>query len=36
MGWHATMLDGVPYWIPPKWLDQQQKPIRNTRHDPPG
>ena len=35
MGWSPTMIDGVPYWIPPKWLDPEQKPRRNTRHDPP-
>ena len=35
MGWQATMIDGIPYWIPPKWLDPEQKPRRNTRHDPP-
>jgi hypothetical protein len=35
MGWQPTMLDGIPHWIPPKWLDPDQRPIRNTRHDPP-
>ena len=35
MGWQPTMLHGIPHWIPPKWLDPDQRPIRNTRHDPP-
>ena len=34
MGWHATMLNGIPHWIPPTWLDKDQVPRRNTRHDP--
>ena len=23
--------DGLPEWIPPKWVDRTQKPIINTR-----
>jgi hypothetical protein len=33
--WSMRMVDGVPEFIPPKWLDQEQKPIRNTAHDRP-
>ncbi|WP_026360945.1 HNH endonuclease signature motif containing protein [Amycolatopsis nigrescens] len=33
-GWSVRMADsGVPEFIPPKWLDQEQRPIRNTAHD---
>ncbi|MDT4988947.1 MAG: hypothetical protein QOI74_3041, partial [Micromonosporaceae bacterium] len=35
MGWQPAMINGIPHWIPPKWLDPEQRPIRNTRHDPP-
>jgi hypothetical protein len=27
--------DEVPEWLPPKWLDEQQRPRRNTIHDRP-
>jgi hypothetical protein len=27
------MVHGVPEFIPPKWLDQEQKPMRNTTHN---
>jgi Domain of unknown function (DUF222)/HNH endonuclease len=33
--WSIRMVDGIPEFIPPKWLDQEQKPIRNTAHDRP-
>ena len=23
--------DGLPEWIPPKWVDRDQKPLINTR-----
>ena len=23
--------DGLPEWIPPKWVDRDQKPMINTR-----
>lgn len=26
------MRDGVPEWIPPRWLDLDQRPRRNTAH----
>jgi hypothetical protein len=32
-GWTTTMINGRPYWIPPRWLDPDQRPIRNTLHD---
>jgi hypothetical protein len=36
MGWQVRMGDGdVPEWIPPKWIDEQQRPRRNTAHDRP-
>ena len=31
-GWTCLMLDGLPHWRPPTWLDPQQTPMRNTRH----
>jgi hypothetical protein len=33
MGWHCTMVNGIPHWTPPKWLDPAQTPIRNRMHD---
>lgn len=32
-GWTCQMLDGVPHWIPPAFLDPHQTPRRNTSHD---
>ena len=34
LGYRCTMLDGVPHWIPPTWIDPTQTPVRNTAHDP--
>lgn len=34
LGWRCMMLDGVPHWIPPRWIDPQQIPRRNRAHDP--
>jgi hypothetical protein len=34
MGWTGIMTNGRPWWIPPKWIDPEQKPIRNHMHDP--
>ena len=31
-GWTCVMLDGIPQWIPPAWLDPDQTPRRNTTH----
>ena len=30
-GWTCHMTDALPTWTPPKWIDREQKPIRNTR-----
>ncbi len=30
-GWTCLMIDGLPAWIPPKWVDPQQRPLRNAR-----
>jgi hypothetical protein len=30
-GWRVTMLDGVPWFVPPAWLDPTQAPRRNHR-----
>ena len=30
-GWQITMLDGVPWFVPPAWLDAEQTPRRNHR-----
>jgi hypothetical protein len=31
-GWHIQMRAGHPWWIPPKWIDPHQTPIRNHAH----
>ena len=31
-GWHCTITTGVPHWVPPCWIDPEQKPQRNTVH----
>jgi hypothetical protein len=28
------MINKIPHWIPPKWRDSEQRPIRNHAHDP--
>jgi hypothetical protein len=33
MGFQSIMLNGRPHWVPPKWIDPEQKPMRNTMHD---
>jgi hypothetical protein len=30
--WRLTMNHGIPQWIPPPWLDHDQRPVRNTAH----
>ena len=35
LGWTCTMIDAVPHWTAPAWLDAEQTPVRNTAHDPP-
>jgi hypothetical protein len=31
-GWRVEVKDGVPWWTPPRWMDPEQKPVRNTMH----
>ena len=31
--WSIVMTDGRPQFIPPRWLDPTQQPLRNTLHD---
>ncbi|MEO6956926.1 MAG: DUF222 domain-containing protein [Antricoccus sp.] len=31
LGWYAVLHDGIPYWIPPAYIDPQRKPIRHPR-----
>lgn len=33
-GWTCRMINGIPHWIPPTWLDPTRTPIRNTMHGP--
>ncbi|WP_166741646.1 HNH endonuclease signature motif containing protein [Cumulibacter soli] len=30
-GWAVRMIRGLPWWIPPPWVDPEQKPIINAR-----
>ena len=30
-GWTCLLIDGLPAWIPPRWVDREQRPLRNTR-----
>jgi hypothetical protein len=27
------MIDAIPHWIAPTWIDPDQVPTRNTAHD---
>jgi hypothetical protein len=31
--YQVVMVDGVPHVIPPRWIDAEQRPIRNTWWD---
>ncbi|MCL2781719.1 MAG: HNH endonuclease [Actinomycetia bacterium] len=31
-GWTCQMINGVPHWIPPAWIDPKRKPRRNHAH----
>ncbi len=31
-GWAVTMIDGIPNWIPPPWIDPDRTLRRNTMH----
>ncbi len=33
MGWKSVMLDGVPWWVPPDWIDAEQAPCRRPGPD---
>ena len=33
MGWKSVMLDGVPWWVPPDWIDPEQVPRRRPGPD---
>ena len=35
LGWQVNIVNGVPQWTPPAWLDQDRKPVHNTAHHPP-
>jgi hypothetical protein len=28
--WTITMLNGTPHFVPPKWVDRTQAPMRNV------
>ena len=32
-GWTITLHNGLPWWTPPRWIDPEQQPVRNTSHD---
>jgi hypothetical protein len=32
MGWEGLMINGIPHWRPPHWIDPTRTPQRNTRH----
>lgn len=32
-GWQCLMINQVPHWLAPPWLDPAQTPRRNTAHD---
>ena len=31
-GWHITMINGMPWFIPPPWIDPDQTPQQHSRH----
>lgn len=31
-GWECQIVDRVPHWRPPNWLDPDQQPVRNRAH----
>ena len=33
LGWTCCMIDGRPWFVPPRWIDRAQRPTRNTVHD---
>ena len=30
-GWTCLMIDRLPAWIPPRWIDPEQRPLRHAR-----
>lgn len=34
LGWQCLMIDGIPHWRPPWWIDTERRPMRNHAHDP--
>ena len=30
-GWTCLMIDGLPAWTPPRWVDPEQRPLRHAR-----
>jgi len=34
LGWECQMIDAIPHWLPPAWLDATRTPRRNHAHDP--
>ena len=35
-GWQVLMINAIPHWLAPAWLDPEQVPRRNHAHDPVG
>ncbi|MGH8962620.1 MAG: DUF222 domain-containing protein [Jatrophihabitantaceae bacterium] len=33
-GWTCTMINRLPHWVPPRWRDPDQVPVRNRAYDP--
>jgi len=33
MGWKSIMHNGKPHWVPPSWVDPEQRPRINHLHD---
>jgi Domain of unknown function (DUF222) len=31
-GWECQMINDIPHWIPPSWIDPERQPRRNTAH----
>ncbi|PZS13332.1 MAG: hypothetical protein DLM57_16925 [Pseudonocardiales bacterium] len=36
LGWICKMINGIPHWTAPPWIDPGQAPRRNRAHDPLG
>ena len=30
-GWACLMIDSLPAWVPPKWVDRERRPLRHAR-----